>query len=195
MPASSRGRSRSCAARARLRPGRATLSRTARRRRAGGDRAGRRSRSDRPVRRIPRWTYGPSTSGVPLGPTVPTTSLLGDRRALRDGDRAEVRERDGVAVRGLDRHRLAVRGHGSREADRARCRRDHRLACRVRADVDAAMLARGVRVRLVVGRTAAAPAPGRASSRRRRPASTPGRRREGPSAAVSLSGLSNRRPG
>ena len=97
---------------------------------------------------------------------------LGHGRALDDADRPQMRERDGVAVRGLDRDRLAVRGHGPGEAHRAGRRRDHGLARRAGAQVDAAVLVRGVRVRLVVDerlqdRPLHGPAPGIRSRRPR----------------------------
>jgi hypothetical protein len=75
---------------------------------------------------------------------------LGDGRALRDDERAEMRERHRVAVGGLDREALATRRHEAGEAHRPARRRDDRIALRRGADVDAAVLARGVRVRLVV---------------------------------------------
>jgi hypothetical protein len=64
---------------------------------------------------------------------------LGDLVAARDGDGAEVDERDRVAVGRLDRHRAASAGHGAGERDRAGRRRLDERACR-RGDVDAAML-------------------------------------------------------
>ena len=54
-------------------------------------------------------------------------------------------ERDGIAIRGLDRDRAARAGDAAREGDRARSRSAHRSACRS-ADVDTAMLATGVRI-------------------------------------------------
>jgi hypothetical protein len=75
-----------------------------------------------------------------------------ERLALDDlgcplhGRRAEMRERHGVAVRGLDRDTPAAHGHGSGEGDRAAGGRDHGSAGGS-ADVDAAMLARRVGVR------------------------------------------------
>jgi len=97
--------------------------------------------------------------------------LLGDRRALGDDDRFQVRERDRVAVGGLDRHRPAVCRHAAGEADSACCGRDHGLSRSVCADVDAAMLPRGVGVGFVVcerlhHRPLRGPAP---AIRRRRP--------------------------
>ncbi len=76
--------------------------------------------------------------------------LLGDRRAPGDGDRAEMRKRDRVAVRGLDRDRLAVRRHGPGEAHGAGRRCDDALAGSIGADVHASVLAGGVRLRLVI---------------------------------------------
>lgn len=77
--------------------------------------------------------------------------LLGDRHTLRDEDRAEMRERDGVAVRRLDRDRLAARRNSAGEADRARCGRDNRLPRCVGSDVHAAMLPGRVGMRFVEG--------------------------------------------
>jgi len=71
---------------------------------------------------------------------------LGDRRALGDVERAEMRQRDVVAVAGEDRQRPPARGDGSREGDGAARGRDDRAA-RGRADVDAPVLAARVRVR------------------------------------------------
>ena len=73
---------------------------------------------------------------------------LGDRGALRDVDRAEVGQRDGEAVGGLDREARARCGHGAGERDDARRGRAH-VGARVAADVDAPVLAGGVRVRRV----------------------------------------------
>ena len=69
---------------------------------------------------------------------------------LRNGDRAEMRQRDGETAGRVDRDDLATRWNRAGKADSAGCRRDHRRA-RPRADVDAAMLARRVRVRPVEG--------------------------------------------
>jgi hypothetical protein len=68
---------------------------------------------------------------------------LGDVGAGRHGDRAEVEESDGVAVRRLDRERAAVSRQRSREPHGAGRRRQGRFARRA-GDVDAAMLARFV---------------------------------------------------
>jgi hypothetical protein len=64
---------------------------------------------------------------------------LDDRLAARDGNGAEVDERDRVAVGRLDRHGAAAAGHGARERDRAGRRGPNEPACR-RSHVDAAML-------------------------------------------------------
>ena len=84
-----------------------------------------------------------------------------DGRALRDLDRAEVDERDGVAVRREDRHAAAVGRQRPGEGDDARCGRLHRRAVRA-GDVDAAVLPGGVRVR----------PEGEGSDARRRPPAT-----------------------
>ena len=75
---------------------------------------------------------------------------LRDRRALRDSDRAEMRQRDRVAVGRLDRQAFATRRHEAGEAHRPACGCDDRAARRCGADVDAAVLAGVVRMRLVV---------------------------------------------
>ena len=73
---------------------------------------------------------------------------LVDARVARNGDRAEMRQADGEPLGRLDRDRLAVRRHGAGEAHDAGCGREHGSA-RIGADRDAAVLARGVRVRAV----------------------------------------------
>jgi hypothetical protein len=73
---------------------------------------------------------------------------LGDGCALGDGDRAEMRERDRIAVGGGDRDRPARARHRARERDRSGCRRGN-AGPLVAGDVDAAVLAPGVRVRRV----------------------------------------------
>lgn len=70
---------------------------------------------------------------------------LGDEAASRDRDRAELQQRDRVAVGGLDRHGPPAAGHGAAERDRAGGRRANDGAD-LGPDVDAAMLAGGVRV-------------------------------------------------
>jgi hypothetical protein len=71
-----------------------------------------------------------------------------DVRIPRDADRAEVREADREAGRRQDRERLPVRRHRPGEADDARRGRKHRRA-RPGTDRDAAVLAGGVRMRLI----------------------------------------------
>jgi len=73
-----------------------------------------------------------------------------DRRAHRNGNRAEVRERDRVPAGRLDREALAARRHEAREAHRSARGGNDRISRRARADVDAAVLAGVVRVRFVV---------------------------------------------
>jgi hypothetical protein len=65
-----------------------------------------------------------------------------------NAERTKVHERDGVAVRGLDRHGLACVWHGAGERDRSVCRRDDRGSLRG-ADVDSPVLAARVRVRRI----------------------------------------------
>ncbi len=73
-----------------------------------------------------------------------------DGRALRDGERAEMREGHRVPIGRLDRKALATRRDEAGEAHRPGRGRDDRIALRRGTDVDAAVLAGGVRVRLVV---------------------------------------------
>ena len=75
-------------------------------------------------------------------------STLCDVRTARDAGRAEMDERRRVAERRLDRDGLPTRRHRPREADHPVGRRKDPRPCR-RAEVDAAMLARGVRMRTV----------------------------------------------
>jgi hypothetical protein len=70
---------------------------------------------------------------------------LEDRGVAAHADRAEVQERDRVAVLCLDRHGLATARDRAGEADRASCRCRHR-GSRVSCNVDAAVLPRRVRV-------------------------------------------------
>ena len=75
---------------------------------------------------------------------------LTDRRALRDRHRTEMGEGHGERVAGEDRHGVAARRHAAGERHRAGGRRDDRTAGGT-ADVDAAMLAARVRVRVIEG--------------------------------------------
>ena len=70
---------------------------------------------------------------------------LGHRSVLGHTDRAQVNERDGVPVVGLDRDAEPVRRHRARERDPAGPWSERRLAGAA-ADVDPAMLPAGVRV-------------------------------------------------
>jgi len=78
--------------------------------------------------------------GIAARTDRPDAVALRDRRALRHGDRAEVRQRDGVAVGGRDRDALAGRRHGAGERDDAGDRCEHLRVGRA-AEIDAAMLA------------------------------------------------------
>ena len=99
---------------------------------------------------MPRCTYGPSTSGVPLGPTVPTTapSATAALRATAIEPRCvSVTERpSGVSIVtdlplvGTVPAKLTTPDAGASTGAPARS-----------ADVDAAVLAAGVRVRAVEG--------------------------------------------
>jgi len=73
---------------------------------------------------------------------------LSDRSALRDRQRPEMRQRDCEPVRRLDREAEPRRRNRARERDGPGRRCAHGPAGRS-ADVDAAMLARGVRVRRI----------------------------------------------
>jgi hypothetical protein len=66
---------------------------------------------------------------------------VGDGVALGDQHRPEVQERDREPVCRLDRDRATARGHRPREGDRP-CRSGKDRGTLVRADVDAAVLAR-----------------------------------------------------
>jgi hypothetical protein len=77
---------------------------------------------------------------------------LGNRGAARDPERPEVKERERVAVTRLDRDRAAVLRQRTGEADHARRRREDGLLCGA-ADVDPAMLACLVLVRVHDERT------------------------------------------
>ncbi len=70
---------------------------------------------------------------------------LGDGRPTPDGHRAEMQQRDGVAVRRLDRDRPPAGRHGSGERDNAAGRRDNR-GTSSRADVDTTVEAARVRI-------------------------------------------------
>jgi hypothetical protein len=72
---------------------------------------------------------------------------LADHVAFPDAQRAEMRERGPVAVRGHDRDGEAVRRYLAGERHLSRGRRANRR-CATECDVDAAMLARGVLVAL-----------------------------------------------
>ena len=93
---------------------------------------------------------------------------LRDRRAALDGDRAEVDERDGVAVVGPNRDRVAVRGQDPGERDGAAAGGEHALTVGA-PDLDAAPLAPGV------GIVAAAESPEHGAGRRPRPRARCGR--------------------
>ena len=72
-------------------------------------------------------------------------SALRDRRPPRDGDRAEVDERDRKAVRRHHRHHAAAVRHGAGERDQPARRSDDALAERT-THVDAAVLSAGERM-------------------------------------------------
>ena len=83
---------------------------------------------------------GRARDGVLARPDLADDVALRDRAAARDGGRAELEQRDRVAVGGQDRERAAAVGHRADEGDGAGGRRAHRRADRL-ADVDAAVLA------------------------------------------------------
>ena len=76
----------------------------------------------------------------------PDRGALDDRVAARDGRTAELQQRHRIPVRRLDRDRAAATGNGAGEGDGACDRREH-LRADLGADVDAAVLSGGVRVR------------------------------------------------
>jgi hypothetical protein len=82
------------------------------------------------------------------GPDRPDDRALSDERPAPYSDRPEVDERRGVAERRLDRHGLAARRHRPCERDDSVGRGEHRATARS-AEIDTAMLAGGVRVRVV----------------------------------------------
>jgi hypothetical protein len=89
---------------------------------------------------------------------------LGDGRRLGRNDRAEMRERDREPVGGRDRDDSSRARDAAGERDGSRRRGAHWIT-RLRPDVDATMLARGVRVRRVEAerledRAAGGPRPG-----------------------------------
>jgi hypothetical protein len=73
---------------------------------------------------------------------------LSDGRALAYGERTEMGERDGMAVRGRDRDALARARNGARKRDHA-CGRRHDRRAGVSRDVDAPVLTGGIRMRRV----------------------------------------------
>jgi hypothetical protein len=105
--------------------------------------------------------------------------LFGDRRACAHRERAEVQERDRVAVFRPQRDRPAAAGNRAREGDHARDRSEHVLSRRGR-DFDAAVLSGSVRVAVEVEgpqhRPGDGPAPCRRGGRRDQ---GPGDRRQG----------------
>jgi hypothetical protein len=94
---------------------------------------------------------------------------LGDRCAAADAERAEVDQRCGVSVAGLDRQRLPGGGHGPRERHGSGHGRDHHGPAG-RPEVDAAMEARAVRIGVEAKRAQDRPLhrPGPAARCRRR---------------------------
>jgi hypothetical protein len=83
--------------------------------------------------------------GLGARPDHPDRVALGDHPALVDEQRAELGVRDRVPVPRPDRHDQAVAWRRPRERHRSRGCRAHRLAHGA-SEVDAAMLAAGVRV-------------------------------------------------
>jgi len=79
------------------------------------------------------------------GPERADGGTLGDGGAACDGDRAEVEERDGVAVRGADRHGPAAARDRPRECHRPGCGRSHGRAGAA-GHVDPTVLSGGVRI-------------------------------------------------
>ena len=83
--------------------------------------------------------------GRPARPDRPYRCSFADSVALCDRERTEMNEGHRVAVVGLDRDDLSVRADRPGERDDARSRREHDAGL-LALDVDAAMLAAGVRV-------------------------------------------------
>ena len=83
--------------------------------------------------------------GVAARADCPGAVALGDRRAPGHGERAEVGERHGVAVRGHDRDALAGGRDSSSERHRA-CGGSDDRGSRITRDVDTAVLARRERM-------------------------------------------------
>jgi hypothetical protein len=75
----------------------------------------------------------------------PDAVACSDRRALCDGDRAEVNERHGIPIGCEDREALAVRRNGPSERHAAGDRCPDRT-CSWPADIDATVLPRRIRV-------------------------------------------------
>jgi hypothetical protein len=88
------------------------------------------------------WNGG---HGVPAGGDRGHRVPLAHGLSFRDGDRVQLLERDGIAVRRVDPHRPAASGDEAGEPDRPPDGGDHPGA-EPAADVDAAVLPAGVRV-------------------------------------------------
>jgi hypothetical protein len=88
--------------------------------------------------------------GVSRGPCRGHGLTFADRRSFRDGERAEMRERDGVAVGRRDREALARDRDGSGERHRPGRGRDD-AGAGLGAEIDAAVLAGCIGMRRVVG--------------------------------------------
>ena len=126
------------------------------RRRHGGGRLHRRSRRQESERvevplllardADPEMQMWRRRVGLDARPDAPDRVALGDHPAPFDEQRAELGQRDRIAVRGANRHDEAVAGHRAGERDLAGGRCDHRSA-ELGGDVDASVLAAGVRVR------------------------------------------------
>jgi hypothetical protein len=106
---------------------------------------------------VPLWITRRACAEIDVGLRQVDHAARSDRtddRALRDArtahhpDRPEVHERGGVAERRLDRHRLAAGRHRPSERDHSLRRSEHRTAARS-AEIDTAMLAGRVRMRVV----------------------------------------------
>ena len=139
------------------RRGRRRVARRRRRRRrvgrrgrwGGGTRRQQRGRVDVPLRLggepDPDVHVRAAHLGVARGADRPDDVAFGDRGALRDRGRAEVRERDRVAVGGRDRERAPRARDGADVGHLPRRGRAHGTA-RVACEVEPAVLAAGVRV-------------------------------------------------
>jgi hypothetical protein len=130
-------------------------------------------------------------------PDRPDDRAFSHERPAHHCDRPEVDERGGVAERRLDRQRLTPGRHRSRERNDSLRRGEHRAAARS-AEIDAAMLAARIRVRVVERkrpqhRTVDGPGPGAGAGDRER-TRTNDQDRKSPHSSSLLPSLRTTRP-